>query len=162
MLAWIAAGEGRYDRAAHLLGILRTVWETIGAPLSGYGHLSLYHDECKSCTRAALDVEIFDTAVGEGAGWPYDGALAYALGEEQLASAGPEPSPLTPRETQIAQLIAEGMSNREIATRLVIVQRTAEGHVEHILNKLGFNSRAQIAAWVGRQKRARGGEDRGG
>jgi DNA-binding NarL/FixJ family response regulator len=52
---------------------------------------------------------------------------------------------------EIAQLVAQGMTNKAIAASLVIAQRTAEGHVEHILNKLGFNSRAQIAAWVGEQ-----------
>lgn len=45
------------------------------------------------------------------------------------------------------------MSNKAIAATLVISQRTAEGHVEHILSKLGFTSRVQIAAWVGRKDR---------
>jgi DNA-binding NarL/FixJ family response regulator len=49
--------------------------------------------------------------------------------------------------------VAEGMSNREIAARLVIAQRTVDGHVEHILSKLGFNSRTQIAAWIAAQQR---------
>ena len=44
-------------------------------------------------------------------------------------------------------LLAQGLSNREIAGRLVISARTAESHVEHILTKLGFTSQAQIAAW---------------
>ena len=48
----------------------------------------------------------------------------------------------------MARLIAAGRSNKEIAARLVISQRTAEGHVEHILTKLGFTSRAQIAVWI--------------
>jgi non-specific serine/threonine protein kinase len=43
------------------------------------------------------------------------------------------------------------MSNKEIAASLVIAQRTAEGHIEHILRKLGFGSRAQIATWVTEQ-----------
>lgn len=55
---------------------------------------------------------------------------------------------LTRREREIADLVAEGKSNREIAAQLVISERTAEGHVEQIRNKLGFRSRAQIAAWV--------------
>ena len=49
---------------------------------------------------------------------------------------------------QVARLIAVGRSNKQIAAELVISQRTAEGHVEHILAKLGFTSRAQVAAWV--------------
>ena len=57
-------------------------------------------------------------------------------------------APLTARELQVARLIAAGRSNTDIAAELVISQRTAENHVEHILAKLGFTSRARIAAWV--------------
>jgi non-specific serine/threonine protein kinase len=53
-----------------------------------------------------------------------------------------------PREGEVADLVAEGLSNKAISERLVIAQRTAEGHVENILTKLGFRSRTQIAAWV--------------
>ncbi len=55
---------------------------------------------------------------------------------------------LTPREHEVAALVADGLTNREIAERLVISERTAEGHVEQIRNKLGFRSRSQIAAWA--------------
>jgi DNA-binding NarL/FixJ family response regulator len=55
---------------------------------------------------------------------------------------------LTRREWEIAQLLAEGLSNKEIAARLVISRRTAEAHVENILTKLGFRSRAQVSSWV--------------
>jgi DNA-binding CsgD family transcriptional regulator/sugar lactone lactonase YvrE len=55
---------------------------------------------------------------------------------------------LSPREREVAGLVAEGLTNREIAERLVISERTAEGHVEQIRNKLGFHSRSQIASWV--------------
>jgi non-specific serine/threonine protein kinase len=55
---------------------------------------------------------------------------------------------LTPRERQVAGLIAEGLSNRQIAIRLGTSQRTAESHVENILRKLAFTARTQIAAWV--------------
>jgi FixJ family two-component response regulator len=48
----------------------------------------------------------------------------------------------------VTRLVARGRSNKEIAAQLVISQRTAEGHVERILAKLGFNSRVQVAAWV--------------
>ena len=58
------------------------------------------------------------------------------------------PSPLTRRELEVADLVADGLSNPEIAARLVISVRTAQGHVENILRKLGFNSRSRIAAWV--------------
>jgi DNA-binding NarL/FixJ family response regulator len=55
---------------------------------------------------------------------------------------------LTARELEIAGLIAEGLSNRQIAARFTISVRTVETHAQHILVKLGFRSRAQIASWV--------------
>jgi DNA-binding NarL/FixJ family response regulator len=67
---------------------------------------------------------------------------------EPAAADGNQTSPLTRREREIAHLIAKGLTNKDIASTLVISQRTAEGHVEHILTKLGFRSRAQVAAWV--------------
>jgi DNA-binding CsgD family transcriptional regulator len=56
---------------------------------------------------------------------------------------------LTAREREVAVLVARGLSNRDIAATLVISERTAEGHVEQVRNKLGFHSRSQIAAWIG-------------
>jgi len=55
---------------------------------------------------------------------------------------------LTARERQVAALIAQGKSNREVAAALVVSERTVETHVENILSKLGFDSRTQIAAWA--------------
>src|SRR5579864_7540286 len=55
---------------------------------------------------------------------------------------------LSRREREIAGLVAEGLTNREIARRLFISERTAEGHVEQIRNKLGFTSRSQVASWA--------------
>lgn len=55
---------------------------------------------------------------------------------------------VTRRELEIAQLIAAGLSNREIARKLFLSERTVDNHVQHLLNKLTFHSRAQIAAWV--------------
>ena len=81
----------------------------------------------------------------------FDAAIAYALLERQPGTPTPagDGSPrLTKRERQVAGLIAEGLTNQAIADRLVISPRTAQGHVEHILAKLGFTSRTQVAAWV--------------
>ncbi len=61
------------------------------------------------------------------------------------------PSTLTPRERELAGLISRGLSNRAIADELVISQATVARHVANMLTKLGFSSRAQIAAWVARQ-----------
>jgi DNA-binding NarL/FixJ family response regulator len=71
--------------------------------------------------------------------------------DKRPTPAVPGCAPLTPRELQVARLVAGGRSNKEIAARLVISQRTAEGHVERILAKLGFTSRAQVAAWIASQ-----------
>jgi non-specific serine/threonine protein kinase len=56
--------------------------------------------------------------------------------------------PLTPREREIAGLIARGMTNREIAAALFVGERTVESHVGNTFQKLGFSSRSQIAAWA--------------
>ncbi|MFE1593963.1 AAA family ATPase [Nocardia sp. NPDC058705] len=55
---------------------------------------------------------------------------------------------LTPREREVAELVARGLTNHEIADALVLSDRTAQNHVQHILTKLGFAKRSQIAAWV--------------
>jgi DNA-binding NarL/FixJ family response regulator len=59
---------------------------------------------------------------------------------------------LTPRERTVADLVAEGLTNKAIAADLVISVRTVEGHVERTLAKLGFTSRAQVAGWVAAQR----------
>jgi DNA-binding CsgD family transcriptional regulator len=64
--------------------------------------------------------------------------------------AGGEPAPgqiLTGRELEIAGLVAQGLSHREIASRLVISKRTVDAHIEHIYGKLGVCSRVQLTAW---------------
>lgn len=55
---------------------------------------------------------------------------------------------LSPRETEVARMVARGLSNRVIGESLHLSERTAENHVKHILDKLGFSSRSQIAAWA--------------
>ena len=65
--------------------------------------------------------------------------------------------PLSAREREVAGLVAQGLSDREIAARLTITARTAENHVGHILTKLGFRSRVQIATWATVHGRPPGG-----
>ena len=90
-------------------------------PLAGASHL-FYHGDWRSVSDALLDF----------------------LGEP-AADPGPR---LTGRELQVADLIAEGLTNQAIASRLSVAPRTAETHVENIRRKLEVRSRAQIAAWV--------------
>ena len=63
----------------------------------------------------------------------------------------PRAPPLTAREQEVAALVARGATNRQIATRLVVAERTAMRHVEHVFNKLGVHSRAEVGAWAARQ-----------
>jgi DNA-binding CsgD family transcriptional regulator len=91
--------------------------------------------------------------------WSLERACDMAV--ELLTSAATEPGPaprevrprLTPREIEVAELVARGYSNREIAQTLTIAERTATSHLEHVLNKLGFHSRSQIATWVTERRR---------
>jgi DNA-binding NarL/FixJ family response regulator len=70
---------------------------------------------------------------------------AHALLAELDTDAG---SPLSAREREVAELVSRPLSNREIAQRLVLSERTVETHVRNILTKLGFSSRTEIVAWV--------------
>ena len=116
---------------------------------------------CTPTTRRAsqtadeqLGTAGFEAAFAQGAAFSVDDAIAYALGELSPAAAAAsskQDTVLTARELEIAELIAEGLSNRQIATRLTISVRTAETHAQNILTKLGFRSRAQIASWVAQQ-----------
>jgi DNA-binding NarL/FixJ family response regulator len=56
-------------------------------------------------------------------------------------------SPLSPRELEVARLVARGLTNKQIGAALFVSERTAENHVQHILVKLGFSNRSQIAVW---------------
>jgi DNA-binding NarL/FixJ family response regulator len=55
---------------------------------------------------------------------------------------------LAKREAEVARLVAEGLTNKQVGARLFISERTVDSHVRSILNKLGFRSRAQIAGWI--------------
>ena len=154
-LAWIAASGRHYERAAVLLGVAAGLWRSMGTTLDGFKPLAGFQRDCERQARQALGEQAFHAAYDRGLQLPAGDAIAYALQlppdkpqERQApAPAVPDGAPLTPRELQVARLIARGRSNKEIAAQLVISQRTAEGHVEHILTKLGFTSRAQVAAW---------------
>ncbi|MEQ4209996.1 LuxR C-terminal-related transcriptional regulator [Actinopolymorpha sp. B9G3] len=152
VLAWVAASVGQFQHSASLLGALQKLKRSTGAPLSGYGHLAGYHEACVNRVRDALGAEGYDAMVLQGANLNLDQAISLALREKEHharpAPARGEAVHLTRREREIAELVAKGQSNKEIAAALVIAQRTAESHVENILVKLGFTSRAQIAAWV--------------
>ncbi|MFD1815877.1 ATP-binding protein [Rhodococcus gannanensis] len=160
-LAWVADADGEAQRAAVLLGAAQSMWSTFGSGGVSVLAMRTLHDDCVDSTRRALGDAAFTKAFRRGLEAVTDDAVAYALRETNLASGGSSGEAstapggdLTRRERQIADLVAEGLTNRAIAERLVISPRTVEGHVEHALTKLGFRSRSQIAAWVAEQKAA--------
>ncbi|MFE3059844.1 protein kinase [Nocardia sp. NPDC059239] len=149
VLSWVAGADGDAERAAVLMGATEGLQRSVGNPAPILPMLD-DHDECVQTTRSALGARGFDAAFRKGRAMGMDDAVAYALGEkpaDTVPASGPGVA-LTKRENQVADLIAQGLTNKQIAAKLVISQRTAQGHVEHILTKLGFTSRAQIAAWV--------------
>ncbi|MFF1553044.1 protein kinase [Rhodococcus erythropolis] len=150
-LAWIASESSSSQTAAVLLGAAEGLARSIGSVVVIHSNLLEYHQNCEQTVREGLGGKVFEAAHRRGLRFTFDDALSYALGEE-LGNGKSEkaivPTGLTRRELQVADLVAEGLTNRAIADRLVISLRTAQGHVEHILTKLGYSSRAQIAAWV--------------
>ncbi|WP_040699340.1 protein kinase domain-containing protein [Nocardia vinacea] len=152
-LAWTTADKGDAQRAAVLMGAAQGKWLMDSSVRAVLRNMSRFHEECERTTRQTLGTRRFDAALRQGRELGMDAAIAYALGEQptDAAPASSASAKLTKRERQVADLVAQGLSNKQIAAELVIAQRTAEGHVEHILTKLGFNSRAQIAAWTADQ-----------
>lgn len=149
-MAWIAMSSNQVARAVRLLGGAQKLLEETGAVV--YPPYDQHHDACVREAHARLPDREFDRLFQAGRGMSAEETIALALQEEaepvQRRGGRRGLMELTSRERQIAGLVAQGLSNRDIASRLVISQRTAETHVEHILTKLGFTSRAQIAAWV--------------
>jgi predicted ATPase/DNA-binding CsgD family transcriptional regulator len=153
VLAWTEAG-GQPLRAAVLLGAADAVWSGHGMSIRSYRHLLGHRQECERRARHALGDPGFEQAYRQGRSFTDEESLAYALNEHRRPVAVAKPvvqEPLTRREQQVAALVATGLSNKDIARKLVISQRTAESHVANILIKRGFTSRAQIAAWVAGQ-----------
>ncbi|MBC9822999.1 LuxR C-terminal-related transcriptional regulator [Terrabacter sp. MAHUQ-38] len=98
--------------------------------------------------RAAVGAAA-DVLTADGHRISVDDAVATALSHdpEQPWRAGPGPA-LSRRESEVAQLVASGLTNRDIAARLVLSVRTVDVHVDRILTKLGFHSRTQLTAWA--------------
>ena len=153
VLAWVAGSQGKHRRAATLLGAAEALLADIGSSVVAFPHLMDYHGACEQQARDALG-SAFDENILKGRTMSYEDAVTYALGAQPKTPATDKDlsrKELTRREREVAELLAEGRSNKEIAAALVVSQRTAESHVEHILTKLGFTSRSQVASWVAAQ-----------
>jgi DNA-binding CsgD family transcriptional regulator len=111
--------------------------------------MSEVHRLCEQSVVQALGPEAYERAVAVGGRYDSPGrAIDHALdtGSEPAVPATAS-GPLTRRELEVAALVARGMSNRQIAARLVLSLRTVDFHVGNIRTKLGFGTRAQIAGW---------------
>ncbi len=149
-LGWHAANDGRPRVAAQLLGAAETLAMQTGADMMGPAVPLLA--QAKESTLAALGASAYDREFNAGKQLSRETALRLALGETD--GIGTEPAdgfvagPLAKREVEVARLVAEGLSNKQIGARLFISDRTVATHVSNIMNKLGLNSRAQIAVWM--------------
>ncbi|WP_236791942.1 LuxR C-terminal-related transcriptional regulator [Amycolatopsis sp. GM8] len=149
-----ATAERAPRQAAEMLGVADTFRAEMGGPIVRASWVEPTHDDAVARLRAALGDEAFERAVERGRALDPEEGLDLALAWKKDRP-GPRraaaPGTLTRREQEVAELVTHGLTNKEIASKLVISQRTAETHVEHILTKLGFTSRAQIASWLAGQ-----------
>lgn len=142
--------------AACLYAVAAALRDTIGAPLPPSARVGVDHDV--AAIRRVVGEEAFTAAWAQGRAMTLDQAVEWTMAlpdgpvsyrsVKTRGRAVDGAAPLAPREQEVAVLISEGLSNRDIAARLSISERTAETHVQHILDKLGCNSRARIATWA--------------
>ena len=146
--AYHAACSGDMGSAARLLGAAHTRGAEAGASVNPLVAPMLAHAEASA--TAALGSAKFAMEFNSGKQLKRDEARRLALGERQWALRASKNNDglLGRREGDVARLVAEGLSNKEIGSRLFISERTAESHVHNILNKLGLKTRGQIATWV--------------
>lgn len=167
-MAGVAVADGRAELAGQLFGAVEMVREGTGMRIDG-ADLAEY-ERTMHLISERLEGAALVEAMASGRSLSVSGAYALALSAEPLsnpdlaaaavaADVEPEPAPahglpglrsslLTQRQREVAILIARGLTNRQIAHQLTITEGTVGTHVEHILDKLGCQSRAQVAAWV--------------
>jgi predicted ATPase/DNA-binding CsgD family transcriptional regulator len=167
--ALLAAAQGQPDRALRLAGAAAAQHEAIGAPLPPILRAQL--EQWLAPARQALGGAA-GVAWGEGRAMPLDEVTAYALAEDAAPGAvatapatpadkgGAAESPagrqslpggLSEREAEVLRLVAEGMTNREIAADLILSEKTVARHLSNIFNKLGVSSRAAATAFALRE-----------
>ncbi|MER6936102.1 LuxR C-terminal-related transcriptional regulator [Nocardioides sp. NPDC127514] len=157
--AWMHAA-GAPERSATLLGAADRLWHFMATSLDVVPGLTSLRQRCESELRASLGPDAYDASYAAGIAMDEDAAIGFALNEEPIVQASAAQvtasglARLTRREQQIAELVATGLTNQDIASKLTLSRRTVEGHVEKALTKLGFTSRTQLAVWVSDQSKS--------
>ena len=152
VLAAISASEGQLERALRLAGAAGSLRKETTGRLPPVVLADL-QERLQRCQQI-LGERAAKAASAAGVRMDLARAVAYALegpGVEAETSAPVTTNPLTRREHEVAHLLRRGLTNRQIASELVIAEGTVGIHVDHILAKLGFHSRAQVAAWVAQE-----------
>jgi non-specific serine/threonine protein kinase len=151
-LGWVTADLGRDVRAARLLGTAQACWAYTGSSITP--PWQVYRDAVLATLRRRMGDERLDHEVAAGRSIERSRAISYALEDGPGDGAEPgEPAAaprVSSRELEVAALVAEGLPNRAIGERLFVSPRTVETHVQHLMDKLGVGSRAEIAAWHAR------------
>ena len=159
-IAAAAQRRGEPGYAAILLGIADTVWHAQGRDDVPSPFVVPDTEATRAAARAELGEAQFDQLHARGRTMAPDDGLRYAMdsrgvtghaaqtGKRRSRSVVAVDAAITEREMEIARLVANGLTDREIAGRLVISIRTAQGHVQRALMKLGLTSRTQLALWV--------------
>lgn len=143
--AALAAGEGRSHAALRLAGAADALSRRTGSHLNEPFMASL--DPLLDQSRRQVGARLAERLWAEGARVPLDDLMS----EAETLPADAADHPLSQRETEIAELVGQGLPNPEIARRLYISPRTVESHVEHIKRKLGLSTRHQVIAWILRE-----------
>jgi predicted ATPase/DNA-binding CsgD family transcriptional regulator len=145
--AGLAAKTGKYRMALRLAGAAeayRDNYESVTPE-----PLRVYLEGWLAPALATAGAAAATGLLAAGRQMTLTAALEYALAGDPDEARRPGPRPtLTRRETEVAMLAAQGRTNRDIATRLYLSVRTVEVHIDHILTKLGFRTRTQLAAWA--------------
>ncbi|MFL5673904.1 MAG: ATP-binding protein [Chloroflexota bacterium] len=153
-LALIAMGRGSSERSATLLGAGEAIWRSI--PTTILAPYRADHDRTEAEARAALGAAAFEAAHRAGLAMTRDEVVDYALEIRRPATSpavrSTSDSPLSRREMEVAGLVADGATNAQVAARLFISERTVESHVASIFNKLGVDTRLQVAQWFSRSQ----------
>jgi non-specific serine/threonine protein kinase len=168
--AILAAADARMERAVRLIGAARAIRERITEPNSpsrrnalerllaaAHADLGPAYDPAWSSGSASSPAEAVAEAMADGESLRAVGGsravtiVTGSFGGTDVASPSTAPAelvPLTDREREVVELIANGLTNRRIADELVVSERTVEWHVSKLLSRLGLQSRAQLALWA--------------